>query len=58
MDMVCSKKNDTVHDFLKDPIKPRVTTYDGMNVVMATGTTLGADDGTGVATILALFKEG
>lgn len=56
--MVCSKKNDTVHDFLKDPIKPRVTTYDGMNVVMATGTTLGADDGTGVATILALFKEG
>ena len=25
---------------------------------MATGTTLGADDGTGVATILALFQEG
>lgn len=25
---------------------------------MATGTTLGADDGAGVATILALFKEG
>lgn len=29
MDMVCSKKAETKHDFLKDPILPRVTEYDG-----------------------------
>jgi len=29
MDMVCSKRADTQHDFLKDPIRPRITEYDG-----------------------------
>jgi len=45
MDMVCEKNNDTVHDFDNDPIKPYI---DG-EWVKAKGTTLGADDGIGVA---------
>ena len=45
MDMVCEKNNDTVHDFDNDPIQPYI---DG-DWVKAKGTTLGADDGIGVA---------
>jgi len=45
LDMVPQKTADTVHDFLKDPIETRV---DG-DWVKAVGTTLGADDGMGVA---------
>jgi dipeptidase D len=52
-DMVCEKNSDTAHDFLKDPIRPRV---DG-DWVKATGTTLGADNGIGVAMALALLDE-
>ena len=51
MDMVCEKNSDVEHDFLKDPIKPRI---DG-EWVKATGTTLGADDGIGIAAQLALL---
>ncbi len=52
-DMVCEKNSDTRHDFMKDPIKPRV---DG-EWVKAAGTTLGADNGIGVAMALALLDE-
>lgn len=45
MDMVPQKTADTVHDFLKDPIQ---TWIDG-EWVKAKGTTLGADNGMGVA---------
>lgn len=45
MDMVCEKNNDVQHDFDKDPIIPYI---DG-DWVKAKGTTLGADDGIGVA---------
>jgi len=45
MDMVCEKNNDTVHDFDNDPIQPYI---DG-DWLKAKGTTLGADDGIGVA---------
>ena len=45
IDMVCEKNNDTVHDFDNDPIQPYI---DG-DWVKAKGTTLGADDGIGVA---------
>ena len=45
MDMVPQKNNDTVHDFTKDPIE----TYVDGDWVKAKGTTLGADNGLGVA---------
>jgi len=53
LDMVCQKNSDTVHDFSKDPIKPVLR--DGW--VQAEGTTLGADNGIGVAMILALLAD-
>lgn len=53
-DMVCSKRETTEHDFLKDPIRPRLETVDGTLCMYAHDTTLGADDGIGVATGLAI----
>lgn len=53
LDMVCEKTPDTRHDFLKDPIKLR--RVDGF--LMATGTTLGADNGIAVAANLALMED-
>lgn len=53
MDMVCEKNNDTLHDFDKDPIRPYI---DG-EWVKAKGTTLGADDGIGMAAQLALLDS-
>lgn len=52
LDMVCEKNSDTVHDFDNDPIIPWV---DG-NWVKARGTTLGADDGIGIAAALAILE--
>ena len=52
IDMVCEKNSSTVHDFDKDPILPYI---DG-EWVKAKGTTLGADDGIGVAAQLALLE--
>lgn len=52
-DMVCVKEPWSNHDFLKDPIE--LVCQDG--ILRANGTTLGADDGAGVATILALLAE-
>lgn len=51
MDMVCEKDPGIIHDFLKDAIRLKV--YDDM--IYATGTTLGADDGIAVAMSLALL---
>ena len=53
MDMVCEKNKDTQHDFTKDPIKLRV---DG-DMIYATGTTLGADNGIAVAMGMAVFAS-
>jgi dipeptidase D len=53
IDMVCEKNEDTVHDFLRDPLRLR---RDG-DRLMATGTTLGADNGIGVATALAVLAD-
>ena len=53
MDMVCEKKKDYTHDFLKDPIKLIV---DG-DYIHADGTTLGADNGIAVAYIMAMFAD-
>jgi dipeptidase D len=53
LDMVCQKNSDSPHDFSRDPITPVVA--DGW--VKATDTTLGADNGMGVAMILALLED-
>jgi dipeptidase D len=53
LDMVCEKNNDTVHDFSKDPIE---LVRKG-NIIMANGTTLGADNGIAVATSLAIMED-
>ncbi|MCC6398512.1 MAG: aminoacyl-histidine dipeptidase [Bacteroidetes bacterium] len=53
LDMVCEKNKDTVHDFSKDPIE---LVRKG-NVLMANGTTLGADNGVAVATNLAIMED-
>lgn len=51
VDMVCEKNSDVKHDFLNDPIE---IVIDG-DWMKANGTTLGADNGIGVATQLALL---
>lgn len=53
MDMVCEKNSDTVHDFENDPIQ----TYIEDGWVTAKGTTLGADDGIGMAMGLAALID-
>jgi dipeptidase D len=53
LDMVCEKNKDTVHDFAKDPIE--LVRKD--NLLMANGTTLGADNGIAVATNLAIMED-
>lgn len=53
IDMVCEKNADTYHDFDTDPIVPRI---EGM-WVKASGTTLGADDGIGIAAQLAILDS-
>jgi dipeptidase D len=53
IDMVCEKNSSTQHDFDKDPILPYV---DG-KWVKAKGTTLGADDGIGIAAQLAILDS-
>jgi len=53
LDMVAEKNADVKHDFDKDPIQPYV---DG-DWVKAKGTTLGADNGIGVAAALAVMES-
>jgi dipeptidase D len=55
MDMVPQKNNDTAHDFLTDPIKPYV--IESGDWVTAEGTTLGADNGVGLASALAILAS-
>lgn len=52
-DMVAEKRGDKVHDFLNDPI---TTIVDG-DWVKADGTTLGADNGLGCATAMAVLLD-
>ena len=54
LDMVPQKNNDKEFDFEKDPIDAYI---DG-EWVTADGTTLGADNGIGVASILAVLEDG
>lgn len=53
IDMVCDKEADKQHDFLTDPITPIVAG----DWLKADKTTLGADDGIGVAAMLAILDS-
>lgn len=53
LDMVPQKNSDKVHDFEKDPIEARING----EWVTANGTTLGADNGIGVAATLAVLAS-
>ena len=53
LDMVNEKNADVEHDFTKDPIRPR---KDG-DYLYATGTTLGSDNGIGVASSLTVMES-
>ena len=53
IDMVCEKNADVCHDFLNDPIR---IVEDG-DWWRADGTTLGGDDGIGVAAMLAVLAD-
>ena len=53
LDMVPQKNNEKKHDFEKDPIEALI---DG-EWVKANGTTLGSDNGIGVASVLAVLAS-
>ena len=53
LDMVNEKNSDVQHDFTRDPIKPR---KDG-DYLAAEGTTLGSDNGIGIAAALAVLES-
>ncbi|RMG68571.1 MAG: aminoacyl-histidine dipeptidase [Calditrichaeota bacterium] len=53
LDMVCEKNKDTEHDFSRDPIRLK---REG-DWLTAEGTTLGADNGIGVAAALAVLES-
>lgn len=53
VDMVCEKNSETVHNFETDAIKPYID--DGW--VRAEGTTLGSDDGIGIAAAMAVLTS-
>ncbi len=53
VDMVCEKNKDTKHDFENDPIE--IKREDGW--ITAEGTTLGSDNGIGVAAALAVIND-
>ena len=53
MDMVCEKNSDVDFDFTKDPIKLKL---EG-DILTADGTTLGADNGIGLAISLAILED-
>ncbi|MBL0211991.1 MAG: aminoacyl-histidine dipeptidase [Holophagaceae bacterium] len=53
VDMVCEKNENTSHDFTRDPIR---LVRDG-DLLRASGTTLGADNGIGVCAALAVLAS-
>lgn len=53
LDMVCQKNDSSTHDFSRDPIHATVRG----NLVLSENTTLGADDGIGVALALAVLDD-
>ncbi len=57
LDMVCEKNEAINHDFSKDPLKLKVIEIEGEKWLTAIGTTLGADNGVGIACQLAIMKR-
>ena len=57
MDMVCEKNEGISHDFSKDPLELKIIEIDNDKWVAAEGTTLGADNGVGIAYLLTLMKK-
>lgn len=61
IDMVPQKNSDSDHNFTTDPIVPRIVQEQGddglQNWVCATNTTLGADNGIGLASALAVLAS-
>jgi dipeptidase D len=53
MDMVCEKNSDKTFDFSKDPIQLKITG----DLLTANGTTLGADNGIGLAISFAILED-
>ncbi|MBW2108791.1 MAG: aminoacyl-histidine dipeptidase [Deltaproteobacteria bacterium] len=53
LDMVCEKEKDSPHDFARDPIRLKKQG----DWITADGTTLGADNGIGVAAALAVLTD-
>jgi dipeptidase D len=53
MDMVCEKNSDVKFDFSKEPIKLKLKG----DILTADGTTLGADNGIGLAISLAILED-
>ena len=54
MDMVVQKDDNVEIDFSKDPLTPRIVDNKWL---MATGTSLGADNGIGIATCFAVLED-
>ena len=57
MDMVCEKNNDVSHNFEIDPINLKIFKDKEEYWLTAKGTTLGADNGVGIAYCLALMNR-
>jgi len=57
MDMVCEKNESVEHDFSKDALQLEIIEREGEKWLTAKGTTLGADNGVGIAYLLALMKK-
>ncbi len=57
MDVVCEKNEDVQHDFATDPLKLKLLEIDKEKWLTAEGTTLGADNGVGIAYQLAIMKK-
>ena len=53
LDMVCEKHSGSRHDFARQPVKLKVKA----GSVMAEGTTLGGDNGLGIAAMLAILEQ-
>ncbi|MGD9941587.1 MAG: beta-Ala-His dipeptidase [Clostridia bacterium] len=56
IDMVCQAAHGSSHDFMTDPIRPLFDPADP-DWIMADGTTLGADNGIGMAAALAVLAD-
>ena len=57
MDMVAVRDETCRHDFSSDPLDLSIQEIDGEPFVTADGTTLGADDGIGIALALAIMTD-